>query len=86
MGFIDQYPDVSGSGVKEEKEEKEMCNLSNDENFIDDSTDIKNNNSYDYYGLTKVSRSLWSTEEATTVETTSIIAFLSPFYTRSEEV
>lgn len=86
MGFIDQYPDVSGSGVKEEKEEEEMCNLSNDENFIDDSTDIKNNNSYDYYGLTNVNRSLWSTEEATTVETTSIIAFLSPFYTRSEEV
>lgn len=58
MGFIDQYPDVSGSGVKEEKEEEEMCNLSNDENFIDDSTNIKNNNSYDYYGLTNVSRSL----------------------------
>ena len=58
MEFIDQYADVSGCGVKEEKVEEEVCNLSDVENFIDDSTEIKNNNLSDSYGLTNVSRSL----------------------------
>ena len=58
MEFIDQYADVIGSGVKEKKGEEEVCNLSDVENFIDDSTEIKNNNPSDYYGLTNVSRTL----------------------------